>query len=132
MDAIRTPPPRDSKLAVVSEWYRQHFDIDLEVLRSWGPIDELRLLANTVKHAEGTSAQQLRQRRPELFEHPLTRQVWPGAPPTNMRIRSPLAGDDLYVTVDHFRDYHLIAVRFVRDIADHFERHNDEYYPRGG
>ncbi len=130
--AFLISPPRDSQLAVVSEWYRQHFDLDLQGLGAWAAIDELRLLANAVKHAEGASARQLRERRPELFEHPPIRRAWPEAPVMEMPLRLPLAGDDLYVTEDRFREYHRAAVRFVQDIANHFEQHDNECYPWGG
>jgi hypothetical protein len=36
----------------------------------WARIDELRLVANSVKHAEGPSAQQLRELRADLFQNP--------------------------------------------------------------
>ena len=39
----------------------------LEKLASWGKVCELRLLVNTIKHAEGTSEQMLRQLRPDFF-----------------------------------------------------------------
>ena len=37
-------------------------------------MDELRLVANTVKHAEGISAEKLRNIRPQLFQHPTVTQ----------------------------------------------------------
>jgi hypothetical protein len=43
--------------------------IDIEKLESWKKIKELRLLTNTIKHAEGTSAENLRKIRPDFFEH---------------------------------------------------------------
>ena len=42
-------------------------DIKVKTFGSWAEIDELRNLANAVKHAEGKSAECLRSLRPEIF-----------------------------------------------------------------
>jgi hypothetical protein len=34
-------------------WYREQLNIDFEALPSWEVINEMRLVANTVKHGEG-------------------------------------------------------------------------------
>jgi len=60
-------PPRDTKLGLVADWYRDHFQLDHKSLPSCGIFDELRLVANAVKHAEGSATRQLRAIRPELF-----------------------------------------------------------------
>jgi hypothetical protein len=44
--------------------------LDLAALPSWQKVQELRLVANTVKHAEGKSARELHDVRPDLFRHP--------------------------------------------------------------
>ena len=110
-------PPRDTKLSVVTSWYGDHFLLELQKLPPWPTIDEMRLVANVVKHAEGRSAEDSRDVRPELFEF-----VRP--------VRMPLAGDDLYVTEDRFRIYGEAAHQFFADIATYFETHAGEYYPR--
>jgi hypothetical protein len=60
----------DTKLGVVKNWYGANFGIDLASLPAWARIDELLLVANSVKHAEGPSAEQLRALRPDLFQNP--------------------------------------------------------------
>jgi hypothetical protein len=75
--AFTVLPPGDAKLARLEDWYRRHFAIDLPSLSSWPIIEELRLTTNVVKHAEGSSADQLRERRPELFHNPLLRELNP-------------------------------------------------------
>src|SRR5580704_11047698 len=44
----------------IIDWYKQHFQIDLTQFPSWSLVEELRLVANTTKHAEGPSATKLR------------------------------------------------------------------------
>lgn len=44
------------------------FGQDLEKLKSWPKIEELRLLANVIKHGEGWSATKLKQLRPDYFD----------------------------------------------------------------
>jgi len=123
-------PPRDTQMAVVADWYRDHFGLDLSRLRTWSTIDELRLVANASKHAEGTAARQLRERRPELFHNPVLRERFPGAPPSPWPIFRPLAGEDLYVTPQVLQQYVEAAVTFASEVAAHFEQRRDEYYPR--
>ena len=44
------------------------FGQDLEKLSSWSKIEELRLLANVIKHGDGWSATKLKQLRPDFFD----------------------------------------------------------------
>jgi hypothetical protein len=59
---------RDTKLEIVKDWYAENLGIDLSSLEPWAKIDELRSVANSVKHAEGGSARRLRELRPDLFQ----------------------------------------------------------------
>jgi hypothetical protein len=128
-DASFPLEPPDTKLEAAAGWYRRYFRLDPKELRSWAKIDELRLLANAVKHAEGSAARQLRERRPDLFEHPRLRKHWPDAPEIQRPVRQPLAGGDLYVTDKHFADYASAAVDFFHALAEYFEQHGDDAYP---
>jgi len=49
----------------VFEYYNQPF----EKMKCWAKINELRLLVNVIKHAEGKSEKKLRTIRPDLFTH---------------------------------------------------------------
>jgi hypothetical protein len=128
--AFTVPPPVDSRLDGVADWYRQHFDLDLRTLPSWPLIDELRLVANATKHAEGAAVRQLRERRPELFHNPVLREVHVLEEPVPWPVHRPLSGEDLYVTPEIFQQYTAAAVNFVSEIASHFEERPEEYYPR--
>lgn len=120
----------DTTLQNVIGWYNQHFQVDLTQFRLWPLIDEVRLVANTTKHAEGPSAMKLRSIHAELFQNPLLRKVDPHAPVFHMPVHLPLGGDGLYVTGDDFRRYHTAAVELFDWLVEHFENHADQYYPQ--
>ena len=44
------------------------FNQDIEKLKCWHKIDELRLLVNVIKHGDGWSATQLKKLRPDFFK----------------------------------------------------------------
>lgn len=44
------------------------FGIELDTLTVWDKIEEMRLLVNVIKHAEGNSADKLRALRPDFFD----------------------------------------------------------------
>jgi len=100
----------------------QEHGIDLESLPSWRKLDELRLVANVVKHAEGDSAEQLRIARPDLFEAPslneLDIEVTCGKP----TIFLPLAGEDLYVGAEDIRSYEKAIASFWDELVATLER----------
>ena len=45
--------PKNTKLEDLEKWYKSTLRIDLRGLSGWPLMDELRLVANTTKHAEG-------------------------------------------------------------------------------
>lgn len=101
--AIENPVP-DSQLSTVVDWYREHFEADLTTFASWNAINELRLVANAIKHGEGRSTDELRPLRPDLFQSPHLRND-PRFPVVHWPIHLPLGGDGLYVTADDFKKY---------------------------
>ncbi len=64
-------------------------------LPSSGVVDELRLVANAAKHGEGPAVNQLRDRRPDLFNNPMLAEA--GMQTPRAEVRSPYAGDGLFV-----------------------------------
>jgi hypothetical protein len=90
--------------------------LDVESLESWDKVCELRLVANTVKHAEGKSAGELHKMRPDMFRHPQAA----GIDDSRMspRVFQPLAGEDLYVSLEDVREYCDSAVRFWRNLGE--------------
>lgn len=124
---------RDTKLDVVKAWYMANLGIDLSLLEPWAKIDELRLVANSVKHAEGGSARQLRQLRPDLFQNPAFAEIraemggrWLDR---QEPLAMPLAGEDLFVTEDDLRIYSAAAVALFAGIVEFCEARRDERFP---
>ena len=94
--------------------------IDVVDLPSWRKVDELRLVANTVKHADGKSARDLQDIRPDLFEHP----KFAGMPFSGVaaRVFQPLVGEDLYVSLDNVREYCDSVVQFWKEFGEALKR----------
>jgi len=120
----------DTKLEVVVNWYKDNCQLDLTQFPSWAVIEELRLVANTTKHAEGSAAKQLRAKNPQLFVYPSLRKDDPDTPIFHTPLSLPLGGDGLYVTEDYFHNYHKAVLDLFEWLKQYFENHGDEYYPR--
>ena len=126
-------PPRDSGLSAVKQWYSQHLRLEFESLPSWTMIHELRLLANTVKHGEGRSAEELKTLRPQLFSNPDYEEIYKefrehGMEPCIGPVAAPLAGEDLFVSDVLLQKYAECAESFFCEIAAHFKAHGNEHY----
>ncbi|HLX00326.1 MAG TPA: hypothetical protein VKR82_16925 [Candidatus Acidoferrales bacterium] len=126
------PPPRDTNIAIVTDWYERHFHISIRTLGCWAMIEELRLVANVVKHAEGGSARELRNRREELFVPPSIRNSSSEIQRPAFPVAAPLAGDDLYVTEEVFQRYAEAANELMEEIAHFFDVQGAEYFPKPG
>jgi hypothetical protein len=114
---------KEIKLKEVTDWLNTEAGVDVEKFGGWSTIEELRLVANTVKHAEGNSAIQLRRPRPELFIHPAKREGSAAVKPIKSRIRKPLFGEDLYLTPDDFSRYTEAIVAFWTELVDALSQH---------
>ena len=128
--AFCTPPPKDTKLSVVTKWYIDHFNLDLTKLPAGPKIEQLRLLANSVKHGEGDSVEKLRIIRPDLFQDPKIRDLLPDFPEiyTAWAVHLPMAGEDIFVTTQIFDDFSQAANAFGEEIAEYFIAHQGEYF----
>lgn len=92
--------------------------VDIGKFSSWGKVDELRLLANTVKHADGYSTDELKIRRPDLFEHPNTKSLGLSSLEGTRRIYTPLSGNEIFVTIGELKEYCLSLVTFWSELED--------------
>jgi hypothetical protein len=78
--------------------------IDARTFIHRSKLEELDLVSNVVKHAEGRSAKALRSLRPELFSHPSLQDASFSPPPVEP-VHRPLMGTDLFVQPSDLRDY---------------------------
>lgn len=129
--AFDEAPPKDTKLEVVAKWYDKHFGLQFSDLASWPKVDQLRLLANAVKHGEGSSAKDLRVLRPDIFQDPAIRKLMPDFADMlqPFQVRLPLAGEGIFVTKEVFAEFANNTDCFVTEIAQHFFENRDAHYP---
>lgn len=80
-------------------------NINLEELSTWPKLNELRLAANTIKHAEGKSADELRALRTDVFTHPSVGTIPELSKYTSSKIYMPLSGEDIFFTQDDIKNY---------------------------
>jgi hypothetical protein len=96
-------------------------------------INELRLVANATKHAEGSATRQLRTLRPELFSNPDFEEIYTefeeqGIERTMGPVHAPLSGEEFFVSEKLLQAYAEAAESFFAEIAEHFRAHYDEPY----
>jgi hypothetical protein len=89
--------------------------VDIAKFPEWASINELRLLANCVKHGEGGSCEQLAALRPDLLERPTVGPRLRGPRPF---VERPLSGDGVYFSVEEFNKMADRLERFWEYIAD--------------
>ena len=83
----------------------------------------MRLVANTVKHREGSSAANLRKLNTSLFVDPGLMAIYSEEgvpipePWEEQRLAAPLSGDHFFVTADILRVYAVSAEAFFHEIA---------------
>jgi hypothetical protein len=85
-------------------------------------LNQLRLIANVVKHAEGSSAITLRSIRPELFDHPAVRGLARPGSIGSALIREPLAGEGIYVTRADYDAYAADVAAFWSALMSDLDR----------
>ncbi|KVE23450.1 hypothetical protein WS67_22415 [Burkholderia singularis] len=98
--------------------------IDISNLSTWLQLDQLRVVANTVKHADGDSANILKAQRPEFFDPTRTNGELAAAPfrVTTPTVYRPMSGEDLYLTVADIKAYGAATIRFWDEFEDELER----------
>jgi hypothetical protein len=94
---------------------------DLREFGNWTKVDELRLLCNAVKHADGSSADELRKIRPDYFQSPLERAELLHRPRTSKHrpLVNPIGGKDLFVTRDDLSVYRDALRLFWEELLQH-------------
>jgi hypothetical protein len=97
------------------------YGVDVARLSSSKKINELRHVANVIKHTEGPSSDELLALRPDLFVHPLFRKEQGGRGHPAGDVRMPLMGDDLYVTEEDLAVYTNAVQDFWEEFASALE-----------
>jgi hypothetical protein len=99
----------------------QSTNIDKNTFSQYRKLQELELVANVAKHAEGQSAERLRQLRPELFLHPPSRTEpslqW--LSDYTRPVNQPLTGEGFFIEPDDLRAYFDAAESFWEFVLDH-------------
>ena len=96
--------------------------IDVEGLSSWSKLNELRVIANAVKHGEGNALNQAALLRPDILIHPTMRDEPPMFQSAKPHADRPAGGEDIYVTAADIKKYAEAAIEFWNKIADEIER----------
>jgi hypothetical protein len=84
-------------------WVQTRLGVDIKSKIFWKNLKELNSLANVIKHGEGGSATKLRRTNPKLFHYPGTFEV--SQISLDLPIAAPLAGDEIFVTLEDFNRY---------------------------
>jgi hypothetical protein len=109
----------DSSLFTLGEAKQRLRSCGVNITRfpSWPRVKELQLVANTIKHAGGKSAAALKKQRPDLFKQPGLPDLgeWLNSP---RRVYQPLAGEDVYLSLDNLREYRDAVITFWEELAD--------------
>lgn len=100
--------------------------IIIENFNSWPKINELRLVANTVKHADGPSAIELRSECPDLFSRSITSLVIESNT-VQGPVSTPLTGDSIYISQSEFNKYVSSVKEFWDEICCALENQVDTY-----
>ena len=119
-EVLHPSQENDTELMKVSVFREQLLKkgIDIYSFRSWDKIKELRVVSNSIKHAEGTSASELRKMRPDMFKHPMLR-IQPEMELMHSaiyRVYMPMAGDDIFILQDDLSEYKNVLVTFWNEL----------------
>jgi hypothetical protein len=106
-------------LRAIADWFKAHRGLDIRKLREYAAVEQLQLLANTVKHGAGRSSSKLLKLRPEIFES------YSECSPDKIDLREPLAGEDLCVAPADLKAFCGAASAFVEAIASGLEKAAD-------
>jgi hypothetical protein len=97
-------------------------EFGLDQIAEWEKLDELRFVANTVKHGAGHSARKLYIWRPDLFSPPGSDELGDAFSTQPRRVERPASGEDLYVTEKDIEDYFDAATEFWRKFSELIQR----------
>jgi hypothetical protein len=115
-----------NKLFCLEEFHRRldEGECSMKLCPSWQKVDELRLLANAVKHGRGKSLDELYAARPELLEMPEMDGL-PSVIKTDPSwVEMPAGGDGIYVRHADIVAYFDAAIRLWQEFSIQIENHS--------
>lgn len=130
----------DLNLKEIGQLLNNVIAVDIKQFCTYKTLDEHRLLANTIKHAEGSSCSQLWSLNPSLFKSSFTPPVYEGPgldwlndssvkPSSDSpygKAKPPLTGDDIYVKLEDIKRYRENMKLFWRDLGEAIAEDFDE------
>jgi hypothetical protein len=117
---IGTKVEDDLSVNNVKQKLLERTGINIETVGNWLIFNELRLIANTVKHADGYSSKRLKEIKANLFYNP----ALAGSPTLKSKpgpVLKPMFGEDLYVTLEDFSHYVETIKSFWLELANLIE-----------
>jgi hypothetical protein len=100
------------------EDFKGHFylhSVDLEQLKCWNQLNELRLMSNVIKHGDGVSAKDLRKINPSLLSNPDLQLSEIGK---DRPLDTTLLEQRLNVSVELFNRYSEVLVQFWEELPE--------------
>ena len=95
---------------------------DVETSKSWPSLSELQLLANTIKHGDGRSCDELKKRRPDLFAYSSeVKRVMDRELLAAMPIYKPMLGESVYVKPEDFDQFATAVQQFLNELTNWLE-----------
>lgn len=107
---------KDNPNLYTHEEVRKHLkklNVDITSFQVWPKLDQLRCLANVIKHGEGKSSEYLLQTAPHLFE---MAGLFDGMPISG-RVYTPLLGEDICVKLSDISEYAQLLEQFWLELG---------------
>lgn len=118
---LLTPSERDDEKLFDIRIFEKRLEGESIIVRafpSWPVVDELRLVSNTVKHADGTSARKLHKLRTDLFDNPVLGDMGLAFADSKPYVFQPMIGEDLYVQVKDLHRYRDACLEFWNELLN--------------
>jgi len=126
---VRSDKDERKRLFSLTEFHRRLNEggCSMQALLAWPKIDELQLVANSVKHGLGRSLDRLHALRPDLLIPPGIDDLEINMDRSPSWVEKPAVGEDLYVRDEDLRAYFEAAkelwVQFAEAVEQHTVRH---------